>query len=139
VQVYDQVLPFWTYAYFVSLLVLALLAEFFGYKTTIILSGLIGGIGNCAVLLWTNGVGWMRFDQVLVGIAFANHTVLSSYIYQISPPLHFHRIVRTRFLICLLRSANRSRSDCVFACAQASYTRTAILGGRVSAALLGTW
>ncbi|EGG25275.1 reduced folate carrier family protein [Cavenderia fasciculata] len=69
--VYETIYPYWTYSYFIFLLVFGFLGEMIGYKSIIII-GMIGKvIASTILLIGTQSIGLLIVDQVADGMAFA--------------------------------------------------------------------
>jgi hypothetical protein len=98
-QVYDNIFPWWTYSYFLALIIESVAAEVIGYRVVV-----VGGAA-CMVLASTilmlpihypeqqYYLPLMQFDQVAVGPAYASVVVFFSLVLALSPIQHYQAMV----------------------------------------------
>ena len=106
----NEIYPVWTYSYLSALFVVFLVTDFLKYKPVIIVEGL-AYLTTRILLIWASGVLAMQFMQLAYGISTGAEVAYYSYIYAAVSQDHYQKVT--------------------------SYTRAAVLTGRMMAGVLG--
>lgn len=109
-QLDNQIYPFWTYAYLITLFLVFLITDLLRYKPVIIVEGLAYLVTRI-LLIWARGVLAMQFMQVVYGVATGAEVAYYSYIYAVVDRDHYQLVT--------------------------SYTRAAVLVGRMISGVVG--
>lgn len=81
-QVHNDVYPVWTYAFFLWIVPITLIAQHFGYRTAIMLESL-GHISTRVILIFGEGLLMMQAMQVTFALAIAGELVYYAYVFKV--------------------------------------------------------
>ncbi|KAL3848032.1 hypothetical protein ACJMK2_018915, partial [Sinanodonta woodiana] len=90
-EVDNEIYPWWTYSCLLWLIPVFLLTDYFRYKPILIIDGL-AYIATWALLLWAQGVPFMKLMQVVYGLATAGEVAYFSYLFCIVPHNYYQKI-----------------------------------------------
>eukprot|EP01028_Stygiella_incarcerata_P008615 TRINITY_DN379_c0_g2_i2.p1 TRINITY_DN379_c0_g2~~TRINITY_DN379_c0_g2_i2.p1 ORF type:complete len:567 (-),score=141.48 TRINITY_DN379_c0_g2_i2:352-2052(-) len=83
-SVYENILPLWTYAYLVSLLVVFSVTEKIGHFT-VVLFGALMNVATSVILLYGNSMFWYQIQEVTSAFSFACLEAFNGLAYRVAP------------------------------------------------------